>query len=367
MAGDAAGSAAASREDLGGDVPAEELTPRRGGAADAAGARSGMPSANAAASGLASALASGGASSSQPLNEGARHEDEPSGWGGAGDPLAALFPTTGLPSEPAALDRQSSWGSFGGAGSPGAGGAGPPADAWQAEAGSPAAAWRVEGGSAEAGTGAAGLPEGAGLQGMGSAGAPLGARPEVLEEALGGPPGVPGSPCVMGMGPHPDVLLLDGGVCDAFWEPSREAREADVHALGNEHVGAVSAHMLTPRDAGPEAPAATGGAWGSARGWGGGALEPGDGEAAGHDASDQQYAVADGAGSSAERSVGGLAAAGLRVSGRQPLQGLPLQGAGSSNGGCHPAACAQDEGLAIPDLTFMLSDALDERWVVGEL
>lgn len=354
VAEDTAGSAAASHEGLGGVVPAEEFVPWHGDAADAAGACSGMPSESGAAGELASALACGGALSR--LAEGARHEHEPSDWGRAGDPLAALFPTTGLPSEPAAMDRQSSWGSFGGAGSPGRGSAGPPADAWQ-----------VEGGSAEGSTGGAGLPEGAWLQGMGSEGGPLGARPEVVGEPRGGPPLVSGSPGVMGAGPHPDGLLGDAGSCDAYWKPSRDAREAGVNTLGNGHAGAVSAHVPTSRDDGPEAPAAAGGAWGSAEGCIGGALARGDCEVAVHGASDQQYPVTNGAVSSAERAVGGAAAAGFRVSVRQPLQGLPLQGTGSSNGGCHQAACAKDEGLAIPDLTCMLADALDERWVVRGL
>lgn len=377
VAEDAAGSAAASREGLGGVVPADESMPRRGDAADAAGARSGMSNDSNAVGELASMLVSGEAMSKPP--EGALHEQEPSDWGGAGDPLAALFPTTGLPSAPAALDRQSSWGSFGGAGSPGAGGAGPPADAWQAEGGSPADAWQVqggppadawqdEGGSAEASAGGAGLAEGAGLQGMGGADPPLGARPEVVGEPLGGAPGVSGPPGLMGVEPYPDALLGDGGSCDAYWEASQDAREAGVNTTGNGQAGAVSAHVPTSQDGGSEARVAAGGAWGSAEGWGGGALAPGDGGTAVQGASDQRCAVAAGSVSGAERAVGGrAAAAGSRVSGRQRSQGLALQGAGSSNGGCHSAACAEHEGLAIPDLTFMLADALDERWVVREL
>lgn len=54
----------------------------------------------------------------------------------ADDPLAVLFPTTGSGLGLGSNDRASSWGSFGGAASPAAGGSGPPVDAWQAGLGS---------------------------------------------------------------------------------------------------------------------------------------------------------------------------------------------------------------------------------------
>lgn len=52
------------------------------------------------------------------------------------DPLAVLFQTTGSGLGLGSNDRASSWGSFGGAASPAAGGSGPPVDAWQAGLGS---------------------------------------------------------------------------------------------------------------------------------------------------------------------------------------------------------------------------------------
>ena len=338
VAEDAAASAGASAAYLGGIRPAEEPMPWLGDAAGAADAYSGARSGSTAAGEVTSALTGGGEASQPP--EGPDYGLDASAWGTSGDPPATLFPPTGLPSEPAALDRQSSWGSFGGARSPSAGGAPPPVDAWQIEAGYP-----------EGSVGGAGSPEGSGLQGLGRAGRTV------------GPPGAGGA------APPADAWPSDGRACDAYWEQPALTQDAGVpgmNALGNGTAGAVSSHMPTRQVSGPgfaEAPIAAGGAagaWGFSEGWGAGALSPGNGEIAAHNVGAQRNVLA----TAGAVSGGGRAGGGASATGRQHSQDLPLQGAGSSNDGCHRTASIQDEGLAIPDLTFMLADAIDKRCTV---
>ena len=256
--------------------------------------------------------ASRGAASQLP--EGHPQEPDPPAWGRAGEPLAMLLPTKDLPSSPAALDRQSSWGSFGGAGSPGAGGAGPPTDAWEVQRGAP-----------EGSIGGANLVEGSGTQSVGTM------ELDVMEW----PPGVPraaGLPGAGGAGLHDDAWPMDGRVRGASWEEAglpQHAWESGMGMLGNGHVEPVASFMLTHQDDGPDfaqAPAAAGGAWGSAEDRGAEALAPEDGGAAADAGSGQRNAAAP----PRAESNGAVAVGGDAATGRHPSQdshqGSGLQG-----------------------------------------